>query len=326
MQSVDGDLQRVAGRLTGLALKRSGFAIGVCGPPGIGKTHAVLALLRGAQCRSLTVHATQPLEGILLQLPRPKKLTAWLERSLERLQNGEAFTAEALLQSLSGVLSADAPFILHVEDLHESSPERLEFWTQLAQTVTRLRGVALIATTRTLLPETQPPAPLEMIGLLPLNRQASDALLEVEAGAALPCEALEWIFGHALGNPLFSLEFFRYLARQGTLWNDGHRWRWRTPQPSVMPVTIEALIERMLSEVVSTPTFERAIQALTQNGSKVEPLQSCVGIIEILPSQAPDVAWNRSRIRDAVIRFWYEDVRAEDWEAVALGIDLLRIV
>ena len=256
MQSVNSDVQRVAQRLTGLALKRFGFALGVYGPPGIGKTYTVLALLRGAHCRSLTVHATQPLEGTLLQLPRPKKLSAWLERSLERLRSGEALTVEALLQTLAGVLSGNAPFILHVEDLHESNPERLEFWTQLALTATRLRGVALIVTSRT-----QPPAPLEAIGLLPLTREASDALLGVEAGAALPTETLEWMYGSALGNPLFSLEFFRFLARQGTLWNDGHRWRWRTPQRGVMPVTIEALIEQILGKVSSTPVLEAAIRA-----------------------------------------------------------------
>ena len=295
VQSVDTDLQRVAGRLTGLALKRSGFALGVYGPPGIGKTHAVLALLRGAQCRSVTVHATQPLEGILLQLPRSKKLSAWLERGLERLRSDEVIGSEALLQSLSGVLSANAPFILHVEDLHESSPDRLDFWTQLALTTTRLRGVALIATTRTLLPENQPPAPLEMIGLLPLNRQASDALLKDEAGAVLPTEALEWIYEHAVGNPLFSLEFFRFLARQGTLWNDGHRWRWRTPQTSMMPTTIDALIERMLSEVTSTPALEVAIRARAVLGTAATP-ELWANVAELTPQALELVSADLERL------------------------------
>jgi hypothetical protein len=98
----------------------------------------------------------------------------------------------------------------------------------------------------------------------------------------LPREALEWIYGAALGNPLFSLEFFRFLARQGTLWNDGHRWRWRTPQTSAMPVTIEALIERMLSEAISTPVLERAMGARAVLGIEATPAR-WASVAELTP-------------------------------------------
>ncbi len=242
-------------------MKRPGLAFCLWGAPGIGKTHAALALLRGAPCRSMSVHATQPLEGTVSRLPRPKKLALWLERALERLERGGSPGTETLLGTLAGLLAANAPFILHVEDLHEANDERLEFWRQLAVTVARLRGVGLLTTSRV-----PPPNALEVITLLALNREASDALLEAEAGAVLPQEGLAWIFQHAVGNPLFTLEYFRFLARQGTLWNDGRRWRWRTPEREFMPVTVEALIERMLQEATSTPALEAVMGAKAMLG------------------------------------------------------------
>jgi tetratricopeptide (TPR) repeat protein len=253
---VDSELQQISRRLTGLAARRPGLAFGLWGEPGIGKTHAALTLLRGAPCQSFTVHATQALEGIINAIPHPKKASIWLERSLERLERGEPQEIGTLIQTIVALLTANAPVILHVEDLHEAGEERLEFWKQLALVVTRTRGVGLIITSRT-----EPPGGFETIRLSALNREASDALLEAEAGAALPREALTWVFERALGNPLFTLEFFRFLARQGFLWNDNHRWRWRVPENKAMPVTVEALIERMLREATGTPTLQDAINA-----------------------------------------------------------------
>jgi tetratricopeptide (TPR) repeat protein len=242
-------------------MKRPGLALGVWGEPGIGKTHTTLALLRGASCQTKTVHANQALEKILLALPRPKKLTLWLEKTLERISKGETLEGGMLNQALVALLAANAPIVLHVEDLHEASFERLEFWKQLAQAITRTRGVGLIVTSRI-----QPPESFESIRLSPLNREESDAVLEAEVSAKLPSEALEWLFERAAGNPLFTLEFFRLLARQGSLWNDGQRWRFRTPERETMPVTVEALIEQVLHETASTPTLENAIGAKAMLG------------------------------------------------------------
>jgi tetratricopeptide (TPR) repeat protein len=236
-------------------MKRPGLALGVWGEPGIGKTHASLALLRGTPCQTKTVHSNQALEKILLQLP-PKKLTLWLEKILERLLRGETLEPGILNQALVAVLAANAPIVLHVEDLHEANPERLEFWKQLAVAVTRTRGVGLIVTSRA-----QPPESFEAIRLSVLTREESDVLLEAEVSAKLPTEALAWLFERAAGNPLFTLEFFRLLARQGSLWNDGQRWRFRTPEHETMPVTVEALIEQVLHETASTPALENAIGA-----------------------------------------------------------------
>jgi tetratricopeptide (TPR) repeat protein len=252
--------QQLARRLTGLAARRSGFAVGLWGEPGIGKTHTALALLRATPCQSFTVHATQTPEAIALALPRPKKVSIWLEQALDRLRNGDPSEPGALLPTITALMSANAPLILHIEDLHEAEAERLEFWMQLALAVVRTRGVGLIVTGRT-----RPPESMEAIQLAPLNREASDALLETEAGMRLPVEALEWVFEHALGNPLFTLEFFRFLARRGFVWNDAHRWRWRVPEREVMPATVGALIEQQLrtamGAVKNAAVLEEALKA-----------------------------------------------------------------
>ena len=253
---MNGEFQRLARRLTGLTMRRSGIALGLWGEAGVGKTHAALALLRSTPCQSLSVDATQALEVIAHQVPRLKKMSVWLEQSLKRLARGEPFEPGAFVQTLAALLVANAPVILHIEDLHEVTPDRLELWQQLASTITRVRGVGLIATSRTQLPDG-----FETLRLEPLNRSASDALLEVEASAALPVEALAWIFEHARGNPLFTLEFFRFLARQGFVWNDGQRWRWRVPERQVMPVTVEAIIERAIIESCPDTTTRTALNA-----------------------------------------------------------------
>jgi tetratricopeptide (TPR) repeat protein len=245
-------LQQIAKRLTGLTMRRSGIALGLWGEPGIGKTHTALALLRGTPCQSLSVHAIQALEVIVHQVPRPKKISVWLEQALERLASGEPFETDVFIRTLTALLVANAPVILHVEDLHEATADRLELWQQLALAVTRTRGVGLIMTSRT-----QPPEGFEIVRLEPLDRAASDALLEAEAGAKLPAEAFSWIFEHARGNSLFTLEFFRFLARHGFVWNDTQRWHWRVPERQVMPVTVEATIERAITEAC-VDTFTRA--------------------------------------------------------------------
>jgi tetratricopeptide (TPR) repeat protein len=258
------ELLQISRRLTGLSMKRPGLAFGLYGEPGIGKTYTSLALLRGTPCQTKTVHATQTLEKTILQLPRPKKLTLWLEKILERLTIGETLETGILNQALAALLAANAPIILHVEDLHEASFERLEFWNQLAQAVTRTRGVGLFVTSRV-----QPPESFEAIRLSALNRAESDALLEAEASAKLPSEALVWLFERAAGNPLFTLEFFRLLARNGSVWNDGHLWRWRQPMSETMPVTVEALIEQTLLEAVNTPMLQAVLAAKAMLGANL---------------------------------------------------------
>lgn len=263
---MNDELQQTSRRLSGLTQRRPGLALGLWGEPGIGKTHAALSLLHAFPGRSWTVQATQSLASVASMLPRPKKPTLWLERSLERLARGEQAEAAVGAQTLAALLSAAAPMLLHVEDLHEASDEGLAFWTQVAGIVNRTRSVGLIVTGRA-----APPPGFEALRLSPLSREVSDVLLKAEVDAALPGETLAWVFERARGNPLFTLEFFRLLARAGFAWNDGHRWRWRVPEREVMPSTVEAVIEQQLLRVSGTPSVRRTleVQAFLPLGSSV---------------------------------------------------------
>lgn len=233
-------LDALLGRLRALTLKRGGLAYGLWGEAGVGKTFAVRRLLAQAGCRSLSVQASQPPQATMLALPQPRKLAAWLEEALRRLQAGnDTLGTPELLTSL---LSANSPYVLHVEDLHEASEANVVFWQQVAGLVSRSRGVGLLLTSRT-----QPPQDFECVRLEPQDQLASDEMLEAEVGAKLPREAKAWIWQRAAGNPLFTLEYLRFLARQGYVWNDAHAWRWREPEMGLLPATVEVLIEQQLS-------------------------------------------------------------------------------
>ncbi len=228
--------------------KRRGLALGLWGEAGIGKSYQVSQLLGGLPCRSASFHATTPLNVVAKTLPKPKKLALWAESNLKRLANSEAIESSSLLDSLGAALAGLAPFVLHLEDIHEADSERLEFIQALAKVVLRIKGVALVVTSRK-----EPPERFVSVKLEPLSQQESDALLETDLKANLPKEALKWMYDKAAGNPLYSLEYLRYLTRQGFLWNDGKSWHWRKPEQSIMPVTVEALIEQLLNQAKTEP-------------------------------------------------------------------------
>jgi hypothetical protein len=241
------DVQTIQKRLKGLLLKRPGFAVALTGPAGIGKTFTVQSLLREIPCRHLSIHATTSLSNLVKALPKPKKPQAWTERILERIEANEFVENKVILEFLGAMLLGLSPFIVHLEDIHELSGDQLEFVQELANVTKRLKGVALIVTSRT-----TPDEVFEAVPLEGLSGSEVQAILEREAGAVLPTDVLKWIQARAAGNPLFTLEFFRFLARQGALWNDGQGWHWREPASKAMPVTVEALIEYELNKVMAS--------------------------------------------------------------------------
>lgn len=244
-------------RLNALRSLRKGVALGLWGDPGIGKTFTIRHVLREAGCQSFTVQATLPTCDLIQLLPRPTQLPIWAERVLERLSRGEPIEASVSVHVLGALLSALAPVIVCFENLHEAIPERLDWVRALAEIVTRTRGVGLVVTSRVL-----PREPFEALKLEALKREESHSLLEEELKAELPRAASDWIQARAAGNPLFTLEYFRFLARGGYAWNDGQRWHWRAPPKDVMPVTVEALIERLIDQTVTSSNVRDALEAM----------------------------------------------------------------
>jgi tetratricopeptide (TPR) repeat protein len=250
------ELEMLKKRLAGLLVKRPSVTVGLWGSPGIGKTFAAQSLLHETACKNISLHATTSPSGIALGLPRPKKLAAWVERTLEKMGSGEFVETAAITDACGSILIGLAPFVVHLEDVYEAPPEQLEFIQNLARVVQRIKGVGLIVTSRT-----EPPEPFNAVQLQALSLEDTKQMLEREAGAPLPSECVEWIQTRVVGNPLYALEFFRFLARQGFLWNDGRHWHWREPPGDTMPLTVEALIEQSLVQVLEVPAFAAVLAA-----------------------------------------------------------------
>ncbi|WP_027892495.1 ATP-binding protein [Calidithermus chliarophilus] len=242
-------------RLSWVLSKRKGVAVALVGPPGVGKTWTARQVLAGVPCPTRQLPASLAAGGLLAALPMAPDSPPWVRSALERFARGQA-TPLAAAGALAAHLVQLAPFILLVEDLHEAEGERLAFWVALAEAVGHSRGVALLVTGRNALP-----APFENHAVEPLSPEASALLLEGEAGSALPPEATDWIWRHAQGNPLFTLEYFRHLGRLGYLWSDGQRWRWRPPPDDLRPISVEAVIAQQLQALGSAPEAQALLTA-----------------------------------------------------------------
>ncbi|MGY2896551.1 tetratricopeptide repeat protein [Deinococcus sp. UYEF24] len=221
--------------LRALQGRRQGAVVAYVGPAGIGKTYAAKSLVQRAAVTTYILPASLPLSGWPVQLPRPRHLASWIERGLERGPD------DSWLAALSGLLAALAPLSLLVEDLHDAEPEQQEVIFRLARRASRARGVALILTSRQALPTDIPAQTVEV-----LSQEGSVALVAHELGEGVPDAAISWIHARALGNPLFTLEYLRFLVRSGHLYSDSRRWHWRVPESGRVPARLEALIAQTL--------------------------------------------------------------------------------
>ncbi len=214
-------------------------------------------------------------------MAKPKKLASWAEHTLARLAKNEAVEAATILDAFGATFAGLAPFVLHLEDSHEADQERTSFIQELAKAVLRSKGVGLVVTSRKETAE-----PFTPIKLAPLSRQEVETLLGRELKSTLPNEALEFIYNKAAGNPLYTLEYLRYLTRQGFLWNDGKSWHWRKPEHSAMPATIEALIEGLIHRAGAEPLHKYVLESKA-----------------LLPLQASnELWWKTARVNEAELQ------------------------
>lgn len=252
---VAATLTSVLNRFKPVLAKRVGLALALWGDAGVGKSHQAERLLQTLTCHSSSLHATLSLASLVQRLSRPKKLPLWANQTLARLAKGEEVESASAIASLGAVFAGLAPFVLHLEDLHEAGQERLEFVRDLARVVIRTKGASLVITSRR-----EPPEPFTPVQLLPLATEASRELLTRALGTQPPLETANWIYGKAAGNPLYTLEYLRYLTKQGFLWSDGKHWHWRTPHQDAMPTTIEALIEQLVDQARAEPLHRYVLE------------------------------------------------------------------
>jgi hypothetical protein len=245
--------------------KRRGLALAVWGEAGIGKSHLVRNVLQDLYCKSLGVHATTSIAELVNSLPTPPRLPVWAEQGITKLRGGDVVGQDQAVQLLATLLAQLAPFVLYLEDLHELAD--IGWIKDLAQVIKRLKGVALIVSSRH-----TPPEPFLAFKLEPLGFEAVCQILEQQVNATLPQTALNWIHHKAAGNPLFTLEYFRALAQNGFVWNDGQLWRFREPPEQQIPIQIEALLENTLLENARTDLQKNllASKAMLPIGSSLD--------------------------------------------------------
>jgi tetratricopeptide (TPR) repeat protein len=211
-------------------------------------------------------------------IPKAPELPGRARTTLTRIANGEVTTTQEAVHGFAALLVTQAPIILKVEDLHEATVEQQSFWQLLAQVVNRSQGVALVTTSRQV-----PPDAFEPVALEPLTGSETEELLDLEVNSKLPSEACRWIFDHAGGNPLFSLEYLSFLRHRGYLWSDRGRWHWRVPERTAVPASVEALITQTIQRAGLTPHAKRFLWA-----KAVLPLDTPEDALALITQVQPD--------------------------------------
>jgi DNA-binding SARP family transcriptional activator len=262
-------------RLRQVISKRGGFAVCLWGGPGIGKSFRVESLLRSLPYVALKVTAGNAMLALIQALPPAvATLPVWAERRLEDARAGKLLDAVQVAEAVSAQLETLKPVVVVVEDLHRASADVVSFLEALRQNTVRSRGVALLTTSRL------PQSGFESLQLSVLAPKEIRGMLESGAGATMPEAAHDWIWQRSQGNPLFALEYFAFLSRQGFLWNDARRWRWREPKDTALPTNLEGLLARTLEAAIDGPESRVLLEALAvlPEGLSEKVIQTTAGL------------------------------------------------
>jgi hypothetical protein len=249
MKNVPAQLRR---HLSAVLSKQAGQAVALCGEVGIGKTFTLASLLNNVPCKHLCLSASMSAYELARSLLS-------FGQSLQQLAPlfPNQISSQTCSADLAKHLAALAPFILVLEDVHELTLKQFEFIKQLADLVPKLRGVGLFVTSRS-----DVLGPFKSYDLERLDKQTVTVLLGAQAKGKLPEEGLDWVYTKSQGNPLFALEFWRYLSQQGYFWSDGSRWHWRAAPKEFVPPTLKAIIHEWVSQVAQEKPAKRVLEVL----------------------------------------------------------------
>ena len=262
--------------------RRSGVAIALSGAAGAGKSHEAAEFMRALPCRSVSLQAEATVPEVVTALAEVRPQTPAAAGPLDRLAVlGPGWDMKATT-TLSEVLTALAPFALHLDDPRVADQTVFSHVCRLAETVKRRSGVGLLVTTRG-----QLGTPFDHVRLDPLGREEVASLIEDRLSTAPPAATLDWIHGRAAGNPLFTLEYLRHVRSQGLLWSDGRRWHWRAPSRDAVPSTVYAILAGALEDSLAEETDRRVLEALAALSPDVDAEQ-WLKIAAVTPEEMRD--------------------------------------
>ncbi|MFN8233690.1 MAG: adenylate/guanylate cyclase domain-containing protein [Actinomycetota bacterium] len=158
-------------------------------------------------------------------------------------------------------LTADAPVVALIEDIHWADPRLLDL---IEAVLSRASGAALVlCTARPELHGRHPDwggglANATAITLSPLSASEGTALIEHLLGGDAPAEVVGPILHRSEGNPFYAGELLRMMTEDGTLARRDGRWAIVRGLPSSLPDTVQGVIASRID--LLTPSEKRAIQ------------------------------------------------------------------
>jgi len=214
-------------------------------------------------------------------------------------------SGEVVLHSLRAFLYAKAasgPLVLVFEDLHWAEQSLLDLLERLAA-----RGgdgpILIACLARPELLERYPTWGVRVrdytaLTLLPLPPAHSTRLVgELLAGSALPADVRDAVLARAEGNPFFITEILRMLIDEGSLVQDGKRWKWASPSLDIrIPDTIQGLLLSRLD--LLSPLEKRVIQDASVVGRIFWP--GAITVMDALSPEETATALGRLAERDLV--------------------------
>jgi hypothetical protein len=242
-------------RLSNLGFRRGAVLLGLVGSAGLGKSFMARAVLTALPVRHLILNANLDLGAqaqawVNLLGGQARKLPHWARSSLQRWLQGDGLSLTDLTQMLVACVRTAGPVVVLLEDWHDANLEQSEIWRVVLSAFRDVPACGVLVTSRNVLPSGLEVFRLEPLSEVDLAALLESVLLQSEPGAGvLPVALQSWIWERSRGNPLFALEYLRDLRRSGCVWFDSQVWAWREPPSDQRPVTLEALIERILDRV-----------------------------------------------------------------------------